>query len=189
MNKLRYIPKNSLEILQDETNHVVYSYQKDGRACAIAYAGRRKKPEWNYRFGSNKERDEYINNYLNKRKEIKKEDDKRKANEKKRKDEEFKNIKVGDVFVSSWGYEQTNVDAYQLVELKGKTGTFKEIGFMSLKSTGPDAEYVRPIKDKFINKESFKKRLNGNSFKISSFQHAFKVKNLETSEFYNSCYY
>lgn len=31
------------------------------------------------------------------------------------------NIKVGDLFYSSWGYEQTNVDFFQVVELVGKS--------------------------------------------------------------------
>lgn len=30
-------------------------------------------------------------------------------------------VKVGDIFYMSWGYEQTNVDFFQVVALKGKT--------------------------------------------------------------------
>ena len=30
-------------------------------------------------------------------------------------------VAVGDVFASSWGYEQTNVDFYQVVALHGRT--------------------------------------------------------------------
>ena len=30
-------------------------------------------------------------------------------------------VKVGDLFVSSWGYEQTNVDYYQVVSVHGKS--------------------------------------------------------------------
>lgn len=37
-------------------------------------------------------------------------------------------VAVGDVFVSSWGYEQTNVNFYQVVALHGKTMvTIREI--------------------------------------------------------------
>ncbi|WP_297339182.1 hypothetical protein [Pseudophaeobacter sp.] len=31
------------------------------------------------------------------------------------------NVKVGDIFVSSWGYGQTNVDYYEVTNLIGKT--------------------------------------------------------------------
>ena len=30
-------------------------------------------------------------------------------------------MKQGDVFVSSWGYEQTNVDFYEVVKVTAKT--------------------------------------------------------------------
>lgn len=33
----------------------------------------------------------------------------------------YLNIKIGDIFYSSWGYEQTNVDFFQVIALKGTT--------------------------------------------------------------------
>ncbi|MGO0395287.1 hypothetical protein ACTMMD_09570 [Escherichia coli] len=42
----------------------------------------------------------------------------------------FKNdtVSVGDIFVSSWGYEQTNVTFYQVLSVHGKkTVTVREI--------------------------------------------------------------
>lgn len=33
----------------------------------------------------------------------------------------YLNIKKGDIFYTSWGYEQTNTDFFQVIELKGKT--------------------------------------------------------------------
>ncbi|EIE8009597.1 hypothetical protein LDW55_003780, partial [Escherichia coli] len=37
-------------------------------------------------------------------------------------------VSVGDVFVSSWGYEQTNVNFYQVISVHGKkTVTVQEI--------------------------------------------------------------
>lgn len=59
-------------------------------------------------------------------------------------------VKVGDIFYNSWGYDQTNIDWYQVVALTktGKSvkvrpiaGKIKETGFMSGEST--------PIKGKF----------------------------------------
>ena len=41
-------------------------------------------------------------------------------------------IKVGDIFYTSWGYEQTNVDFFQVVALKGKTQVvIKEVSLES----------------------------------------------------------
>lgn len=43
-------------------------------------------------------------------------------------------IKVGDIFYMSWGYEQTNVDFFQVVALKGKTQVvIKEVHLTSKK--------------------------------------------------------
>ena len=48
-------------------------------------------------------------------------------------------VKVGDVFVDSWGWEQTNIDFYQVVGLRGKSSVelrpihslYRQNGFMS----------------------------------------------------------
>ena len=44
----------------------------------------------------------------------------RREQEKGRLEETMKNVKVGDVFSASWGYDQTNVDFFQVVALVGK---------------------------------------------------------------------
>ena len=54
----------------------------------------------------------------------------------------------GAVFVASWGYEQTNVDAYQMVcRVNAQTIEVVEIGFESATSEGfaPMAENIRPV--------------------------------------------
>lgn len=60
-------------------------------------------------------------------------------------------VKVGDIFYNSWGYDQTNIDWYQVVAVSpsGKTckireieGKVKETGFMSGQTT--------PNKNKFV---------------------------------------
>ena len=37
-------------------------------------------------------------------------------------------VKVGDIFVSSWGYDQTNIDFYKVLNVKNKTAILAEIG-------------------------------------------------------------
>lgn len=186
----RYIPENAKEILQEETGHVVYLYNNYAdQICAVAYGGKRKKPDFQYSFKNEEQREEYVNKYLDDRLKIQQQKEQEKIEKKARQKAELAEIKEGDIFVCSWGYEQTNVDAYQIVELKGQTATFKEVGFERLEATGPDAEYVRPIKDAFIKDvEPFKKRLNGKYIKLSSFQYAYKMENPK-AKYYNSWYY
>lgn len=65
-------------------------------------------------------------------------------------------VKVGDIFSYSWGYEQTNVNYFQVVALKGKTQVIiREIAYKTTKTNGLDSYMVAPCKDKFLSKSHF----------------------------------
>jgi hypothetical protein len=111
-----------------------------------------------------------------------------KQKRKKEKKEELTNIKKGDLFVSSWGYDQTNVDFYQCTAVKGQTLTFKSIHRKTVK----DSEYshgmadeVTAVKDSFIVDENHP-ILTKRSLKISSFQYLYPTT--ETEKHYRSWY-
>lgn len=66
------------------------------------------------------------------------------------------NVKIGDVYASSWGYDQTNVDFYQITKIvTDKTIEATEIGSERIEGH-PDR--VIPVIDNFIGKP-FRKRL------------------------------
>jgi hypothetical protein len=95
---------------------------------------------------------------------------------------------VGDIFVASWGYEQTNVDAYQVVEKKGATVTLREIALQTVEGSQVShgmADQVVPVKDAFIGEE-FKKRLTGRGINIDSVRYASPMG--ERESFYRSWY-
>lgn len=62
------------------------------------------------------------------------------------------NVKVGDVFYTSWGYEQTNVDFFQVIELRGSSSALVRQVYLEIESedaTGPmaaDRSYKIPDK-------------------------------------------
>jgi hypothetical protein len=61
------------------------------------------------------------------------------------------NIKIGEIFRRSWGYDQTNVDYFQVVELKAKTVVVRGINYAQVKgSEGSMSCLVVPVKDSFI---------------------------------------
>ena len=80
-------------------------------------------------------------------------------NEKKEKTEKARKemsnpYKVGQVFYESWGYDQTNIDFYQVVSLKNKSVVLKKIAQKVREgSEGFMCEYVMPHEDKFIGEE------------------------------------
>lgn len=56
--------------------------------------------------------------------------------------------KVGDILVSSWGYEQTNVDFYQVVGITPKCIKIREIG-SNCNETGYCCGYTVPVPNTF----------------------------------------
>lgn len=68
--------------------------------------------------------------------------------------EEFVNpYKVGDILYSSWGYDQTNREFYQVVAVGNRSLKLREIGYNVVRSTSWCSEDIVPAKDKFVSDE------------------------------------
>jgi hypothetical protein len=65
---------------------------------------------------------------------------------------------VGDILVCSWGYDQTNVDYYEVVAVKGSTCTIREIGARVVDG-GRGSERVAPVAGAFIGEPMTGKRV------------------------------
>ena len=123
--------------------------------------------------------------------EAKKEHKARRAAEKKERIEMARNsVIVDDIFVSSWGYEQTNVDAFQVVEKIGNASVvLRPIACRAVKGTEVShgmAQNVVPVYNAFIGEETFTKRITEYGIKINSYSSAFQWDGKR--EFYNSWY-
>ena len=71
------------------------------------------------------------------------------------------NIKIWDIFVYSWGYEQTNIDCYQVISQKGTILELREIWKEIIETTWPFSDRVKPKPNSFIKDwEVIRKRLN-----------------------------
>ena len=150
-------------------------YNTDGKPCVAAYTGKRDKASFRYRYKST---DEALNSIILfiKNESLKvKAKEQQKIEDKKLQKELFNTVEVGSIFVSSWGYDQTNVDAYQVIEKKGAaTLILREIGL----DTVEDSEYgmscnVIPVKDSFLEHLGpIEKRVNRFGISLSSFQSA-----------------
>jgi len=89
--------------------------------------------------------------------------------------------KVGDLFYSSWGYDQTNIDFYQIVRVISDNSV--EVRKVEGKIVSRDSHmsgFVTPVKDSFIG-DSMIKRLNYSiesspMFKIASYAWAHPTK-------------
>lgn len=89
-------------------------------------------------------------------------------------------VKVGDYFVCTWGYEQTNVNFYQVVGVAVKTVKLCEVAKNNVwikDSHGNEDHtaggYATPIKDQFVGKPFNRHyRFELQSLKISDHQYA-----------------
>jgi hypothetical protein len=64
-------------------------------------------------------------------------------------------VHVGDLFYCSWGYEQTNIDYFQVVALKGAhTAVLREIGCEYIGGFGMTGN-KRPLRNHFTSEETY----------------------------------
>lgn len=71
----------------------------------------------------------------------------------------------GTLLYTSWGYEQTNVDFYQVISRTAGTITVREIKAETVPGTAGDMSgMVRPVKDSFIG-EPFKMQVRAKSYR------------------------
>jgi hypothetical protein len=86
-----------------------------------AFQGRRQKPDFRYRYSSREKAMYKIWSFFE---SVQLREQHAKETKERRKAEAaatFAAVKIGSIFVASWGYDQTNVDAYQVIEKKGKS--------------------------------------------------------------------
>ena len=147
------------------------------------------KNEFNLKFKSVERMYEYISGFIAGHLKAKEMREKRKEEAKVRAAEMSANVKVGDIFVDSWGYDQTNVDFYQVVaKPSAKTVIVREIACRTEEDSEMShgmADNVFPVRDAFIGEE-MKKRITGGGFKTYSFSCARPAD--ENRSYYRSWY-
>jgi hypothetical protein len=144
------------------------------------------KKLWAWRFKSQDQMFEYASKDLAARISNKAHDEEMKAKRKTENDVLAASIAVGDVFVASWGFEQTNINFYQVVARKGKSSVvLREIAKEDTREGGWASAYTKPLVDVFVGDEETH-RLIGDWVKFKSFMYAHKTDSQK--EHYRSWY-
>lgn len=82
-------------------------------------------------------------------------------------------LKCGDVLYSSWGYEQTNVDFYQVTKVVGVNSVqIRPIAQCIERSEG-HSDHVVPVTDSFRGEAMTKRVQPGNYMRIASYANAY----------------
>jgi len=166
----------------DNIAGVVYIKDSDSGThfSAMGFTRKAIHPAFNYYFHSAEKREAHVKQWVSRL--VEREADKIAARAAKK--AMSHKLVVGDVLNTSWGYDQTNVEFYQIVELKSKT----MVMLREIAAIQHDDSYVLPAVDSFIGKP-FAKRVHPeyNSCKISSCQTASPVGKDRDGN-YNPCY-
>lgn len=177
-NTQRYIPEG-YELSWDNQELGIQVYYKEvPYPAAICFVGRAINPTWHYRFKNSEQRQaEVTKTFAN----IQAWKDAKAARKAKALEASANHgVKVGDVFRSSWGYDQTNVDYYQVLSVSNKTATFCKIARLAESNGYLQGDCV-PAPNQFIGKP-FKKLIQKSSLessayiKIYSFANAYKIE-------------
>lgn len=156
----RFIPENYTGIMRDDFGKIlVYLYEKDNRYVALGYINKQRRSAFHYSFRTEGAREEKILGWLSDFRNI----DEAKIRRKLENQGRLKALKMGDILVNSWGWEQTNVDFYQVTK-KSKLG----FGMMQIHGhllEGNNGNYMAgekiPVKGQFV--------LNAKEIKKNSF--------------------
>jgi len=126
---------------------------ENGRVVCKGYSGKRNYyHDFYYSFTSLERAESFIENYIESLK--KKAEDKlnHAASKKQRSNTFLEKLEKGMILVTSWGYEQTNVEFFEVIQVKGCSVYLREIssdlsetGFMSGNALPRKGEYVGEI--------------------------------------------
>lgn len=162
--------EGSSELMFPEINTIMYVSQE--HKVITVYRGKSKKPIVNFKFASQDFDDNvcFYKSMYDQQSKNKIEDD-TKFKEKNKFVKE--NLKVGDIVYSSWGFEQTNIDFYQVVDIKGTSYQLREVNAKKEYNTDTMTGYKSPIVDDFVNDIITTTRLTKfGDFKLSSYNRA-----------------
>lgn len=159
--------KGCQKILAKDLSCVVYLYDSaKGQPVAVGYRGRALKPAINYRYSSEAVRAERVADWMGSVM------DAAAAGPRKAKPRDFE---VGDVLRCSWGYEQTNIDYFQVIRLVGKQSVEIRKISASREYDGQDYGSCVPNLNDFTE-EAMIKKADGDRVKIYSFASAYKME-------------
>lgn len=150
----RYFPSDCKITEYKDIDVVIGVKHNDNKCTAIAYSGTKEKHDWYYSFEKFTDNEAYMNKYIyDYISRMRKNKIQRLApgiNELP--------FKVGDFIYSSWGYEQTNVDFFEIIEIKSPNTIILREVEQERKETSFMAGNTIPLKGCYIS-NPLKKRV------------------------------
>lgn len=165
-----YIPKNDTlqEIRDAMSDAVAFTYEAAGGLYGLAFHGKAAKPDWHFRFASEENRARKIADHAAAQRRHAEYMAKRKA---ERKAAPCK-LEPGAILVASWGYDQTNLNWYQVTaKIGARTVELRPIAAESEDSSSMSGT-ARGLKDQFTG-EPFRRLANGDGVRVDDCRRAY----------------
>lgn len=172
----RFVPVGSLKVADKLSDAVVYLREyataKGTAFVVLAFHGKAAKPTFHYRYSSAAQRETKVREHFGWRRSHAEriERERREQAEKRAKGH---GLQVGHILRSSWGYDQTNIDYYQVVELVGTCSVrVCKIGSIMTEATGWAMGKCVPNPDSKMGDPMLRRVGRGGGVRISSCQWA-----------------
>lgn len=147
LSRAFYIPVESdtltdlKKVVREGIQAEVYTFiNSRGKPAAKCFGGRRSKPDTYYYYSSIERRDQAIEDHFSK---CEARENYRKSGREDRKTAD-RGLIVGDFIYDSWGYDQTNINFYKVVGLKGSKSVLIVAVGSILDSSNPPCDKVIP---------------------------------------------
>lgn len=171
-----YLPKTARKITHKHSDAVAYAYNDErGNPCGCVFFGKQGKPIWRYRFANESLREKRVTDAFNARAEVAA----RKLADREARKAWQHDFEAGDILVSSWGYDQTNINYYEVLSVSGKTMMIQGIrgtsgpeeGFMTARKIPNPGDFIgKPFK--VIPQMGYSEGPKSGSIKITSCEYA-----------------
>src|SRR4051794_14833133 len=118
-----YVPKGATKIQDKKSGAVAYLYERHRQPCAAVFYAKASKPARQFRFRSAVTRESRIRGFF----QGCREHQARVAARRQERKAFAHDYQVGDILNTCWGYEQTNREFFEVVEVRGKWLIFREV--------------------------------------------------------------
>lgn len=157
-----YLPKSAVKVSAKNSGAVAYVWTKINQAgqslpCAALFAGKATKPIWRFQFLTLAQREQRIKEGFA---AVSQSEARKRATREARKG--FANpYKSGDLFRWTWGYDQTNVNYFEVIESKGRYVTVREIESKAIENGSTMTGKCIPLPGQFRKNKEPKRCLAG----------------------------
>ena len=165
-----YIPKIAQPVADPQSSAVAYVYRNGkGQPCAMMFAGKAVKPTQHCHYRTDRALEADVLRFFTATRAT----EGRRAKHAEERKAFRHSYKAGDVLKAVWGYEQTNVDFYEVTATTAGTVTVRKIGTES-EDTGAYTGRAAPVPGAYIG-EPVTRRPNPYGVKIDDVRHASLV--------------